>query len=170
MRTRSLFLSSLILILVLFLSACGGTAPTVTIDQVQTVAALTFQAMTSQPADTSLPPTLEPTLASGSTAAVMDTSVPALTPTPTPVQVQPRGSFIPYPADSCEALRAGFENTLGAPVVIESVPFTDRVTGGTGTACRVHATGTGCHLHHGGRTLHHLVGSTGYIRLDRGRH
>ena len=151
MRTRSLFLSSLILILVLFLSACAGTAPTVTIDQVQTVAALTFQAMTSQPVDTPLPPTLEPTTAVGTTAGVMEpsapastaaTSAPALTPTPTPVKVQPRGSFIPYPTDSCEALRAGFESTLGAPVMIESVPFSDRVTGRTGTACRVHATGT----------------------------
>ena len=59
MHTRSRFFLLLILILVLFLSACAGTAPTVTIDQVQTVAAITFQAMTSQPVDTSLPPTLE---------------------------------------------------------------------------------------------------------------
>ena len=78
MRIKSLFLSSLILILVLFLSACGGTAPTVTIDQVQTVAALTFQAMTSQPADTSLPPTLAPE----TTAGVLESSVPASTQPP----------------------------------------------------------------------------------------
>lgn len=174
MCMKSLCLSAIILLLVLSLAACGGAAPTITVGDVQTVAAITFQAMTSHPAYTSIPPTLEETPVVGTTAQLTDTSLPgtvaitpapALTFTPTPVKVQPRGSFLPYPADSCEALRAGFEATLGAPVLIENTPFTDRVTGGNGNACRVHATGTGAtYIMAGGpfTTLLSQLGSQGW--------
>ncbi len=177
MRNKALSSSSIV-IAILLLSACGSTAPTVGLDEVQTVAAITFQAMTSQPADTPLPQNSDPTMAGETTEPVVEppvsqpaagTAAPSLTPTPTPVTVQPRGSFIPYPADSCETLRAGFESTLGTPVVIDIVAFTDRVTGGIGTACRVHATGTGATYSMAGgpfATLLSQLGSQGWTEDD----
>jgi hypothetical protein len=96
-------------------------------------------------------------------------SVPTLMPTPTPVQVEPKGSFIPYPAEDCERLRANFEQTLGAPVVIENTVFNDRITGGTGNACRVHAAGTGATYSMAGgpfNTLLSLMPTLGWTEDD----
>lgn len=135
------------------LSACGPSAPSSTINDVQTVAAATFAALTQQAANQPVSvdtatmaatATEVPTEASAPTATNTPVAVAAFaTATPAPVQIAARGSFVPYPADECERIRASFEDTLGKPVTVESVPFTDRVSGGTGSGCRVHATGDG---------------------------
>lgn len=145
----------LIIVAGLLLSACGGAPATNSISEVETVAAMTFQAMTAQaevPQATE-PPVVESTATntpeSGGTVptATSQAAAPASTSTPeppiVPVKIVSRGTFIPYPATDCERVRVVFEQTIGAPVTVESVAFSDRVTGGTGTACRVHGTGTG---------------------------
>lgn len=137
----------------LTLSACGPSAPSSTMGDVQTAAAMTFQALTQQAANQPVSvdtatlaatATEVPPVADAPTATA--TPVPAasfVTSTPPPVQIAARGSFVPYRADECERLRVSFEETIGKPVTVESVPFTDRVSGGAGSACRVHGTGTG---------------------------
>lgn len=150
MHSKLAQLTIFILLVSLSLSACGGAPANNSISEVETVAAVTFQAMTAQ---ATKPPVTEATATntpeSAGTVATA-TSQPATSPTSTPeaptvpaVKVFPRGSFVPYPASECEALRSAFEEAIGAPVVVESTPFTDRVTGRTGTACRVHGSGTG---------------------------
>jgi hypothetical protein len=135
------------------LSACGGKSPSNTINDVQTAAAATFQALTQQAANQPVSVDTATSTATAtevqpeaSAATATNTPVPAasfVTSTPLPVQIAARGSFVPYRADECEHLRVSFEGTIGKPVTVESVSFTDRVSGATGTACRVHGTGTG---------------------------
>jgi hypothetical protein len=119
------------------LAACGGAAPTSSAAEIATMVAGTFQALTPPAANTQ--PAGDTPLAPAATEVPTST----LLSTAIPVQVLPLGSFAPYPADACERMRASFEQAIGAPVTVESVPFSDRVTGGTGTACRIHATGNG---------------------------
>lgn len=131
----------------LTLSACGADAPSSTINDVQTVAAITFQALTQHPVSVDTA-TLAATVTEVPPAAPTATETPApaassATSTPPPVQIAARGSFVPYRADECERLRASIEGTIGKPVTIETAPFTDRVSSATGSACRIHATGDG---------------------------
>jgi hypothetical protein len=166
MRNKTLSFYFLI-ILALLASACGGTTPTITTDEVQTIAAVTFQAMTSQPVDSPIPPASTSEAAPALTEPPIS-QVPSV-PTPTSMSIPPRGSFIPYPATDCEALRAAFESTLGSPVILESVPFRDSVSGGTGYACRVHASGNGNTLNGSGGPLDALLEkleTLGWVRDD----
>ncbi len=102
------------------LTACGRPTPTSLTGDVETRVAATIQAGNgAQAAELSILPTVES------------------------AQVLPRGSFAPYAADSCELVRIDFKGALGVPMAIESVAFSDRVTGGSGTACRIQATGDG---------------------------
>jgi hypothetical protein len=137
MRIRFLQLTILIVLVSLFLSACGGAPSSSQMGAVETIAAATFQAMIGQaevPQATNTPP-----------AASVATNTPGATvlSPASPATIYPKGSFVPYSAAQCEALRSEFEKAIGAPVVLETTPFSDRVTGGTGTACRVHGAGTG---------------------------
>jgi len=142
---------AMLVLCTLTLSACGPSAPSSTINDVQTVAAMTFQALTQQAANQ---PVSVDTATSTATATdvppaaptATNTPVPAAsfaTSTPQPVQIAARGSFVPYRADECERLRASIEDAIGKPVTIETASFTDRVSGATGSACRIHATGDG---------------------------
>ncbi len=157
MRIKTLSLT-FIIVLSLSLSACGGAPATNSISEVETVAAMTFQAMTSQalteqamaPQATESPiPATAATSTAGEAGTVPTATLQAAAPAPTvlspasPATIYPKGNFVPYSAAQCEALRSEFEKAIGAPVVVETTPFSDRVTGGTGTACRVHGTGTG---------------------------
>lgn len=121
MRVKFSSLPYLIVLFSLCLAACGNATPATPAVGVETIVAATFQAMTPQ---------------------VTEPTVPTIVPA-TPAQVYPKGSFLPYSTDNCEALRASFEQAIGAPILTGSAAFSDRVTGGTGTACRIHGTGTG---------------------------
>jgi hypothetical protein len=131
MHIKPLNITSFLVLCCVFLSACGGTPPTNPVGEVETVAAATFQAMTQQATEPPVP------------LSVTSTPAPIVFPTANSVQVVPKGSFVPYPADDCEELRSNIEQAIGGPVVIEATTFSDRVTGGTGTACRIHGAGTG---------------------------
>ncbi|MBN2386155.1 MAG: hypothetical protein JXB85_03990 [Anaerolineales bacterium] len=89
---------------------------------------------------------------------------PPLPPTAIPAQVLPPGTFLPYADNLCEGMRSSFEQAIGAPVMVESAPFSDRMTGGSGTACRIHAAGNGTAYSMSGpfNTLHALVLSLGW--------
>ena len=155
MRRKSTQLISSIVLLSLSISACGGTASTAPVGEAGTIAAVTLQALTEQSApqqSLDAPPVADtPQPAALPTdAAIPPTAAPTSVPMTYLVPVAPKGSFIPYQADQCELIRSDFENAIGAPVVIESAPFSDRVTGGTGTACRIHATGNGLSYDMGG--------------------
>jgi hypothetical protein len=156
MRTKLSLLTSILVLASIFLSSCGGNAPASDTAAVQTIAATTLQAMTQQVTNTALPSNATSTPVSATTAQATapqvtgtppsiatSTPAPIVFPTAVSAQVYPRGSFVPYSSLECERLRSAFEEAIGAPVVIETVPFNDRVSGGTGTACRIHGTGTG---------------------------
>lgn len=153
MRIRFLQLTTLIVLVSLFLSACGDAPSNSQMGAVETIAAATFQAMTGQPAATDIissseatsTPTESSLVTNTPQAASVATNMPGTTvlSPASPATIYPKGSFVPYSAAQCEALRSEFEKSIGAPVVLETTPFSDRVTGGTGTACRVHGAGTG---------------------------
>lgn len=105
------------------LVACGGATSTSTVGQVGTSVTATLQVMTSQ------------------SPVTTDKINSTLLPTAESTQVMAQGSFIPYAAGQCEQIRSDIEKAVGAPMVIETTSFNDRMTGGTGTACRVHASG-----------------------------
>jgi hypothetical protein len=111
-----------------FLAACRGAAPVSSAGEVETRVAATFLASTPQTA--------------GAQSAG-DTTIPTLLAPAPPVEVLSFGSFAPYAADYCELVRSEFEGVLGVSMAIETTAFSDRVSGGTGTACRIHATGDG---------------------------
>jgi hypothetical protein len=126
---------SLPLSLILFcglLTACGGTASTSLEGEVETKVAATYQAM-------------------GDTQTGL--FAPTLLPTAMPAQVLPQGSFSPPGADQCNQMKAMIEQAIGLPAMIEVVDFSDRVTGGTGTACRIHISGDGTSLEMGAFTI-----------------
>ena len=110
------------------LIACGRAEPDSSAGEVETRVAATFLAST--------PPT-------AGTQAGGDTTIPTLLAPAPPVEVLPQGSFAPYAADYCGQVRSDFEGVLGVSMAIETAPFSDRVSGGTGTACRIHVTGDG---------------------------
>jgi hypothetical protein len=105
-----------------FLSACGRPTPVSLAGEVETRVAATIQA--------------------GSESQVV---TPMIIPTAMPAQVLPPGSFT-FLADQCEQMRSAIEQSVGVPAMLETTPFTDRVGGGTGTACRIHVSGTGTTL------------------------
>lgn len=105
-----------------FLSACGRSTPASMAGEIETRVAATIQA--------------------GSESQVVS---PTIIPTAKPAQVLPPGSFT-YLIDQCEQMRSAIEQSVGVPAILETTPFTDRVGGGTGTACRIHVSGTGTTL------------------------
>lgn len=152
MRIKTL--TFLLFIASLSLSACGGgsTIPASDMNAVQTIAAATFQAMTEHPsteANTPLPTaedvatadTPQATEVPPTAIVAANTALPTVLVPSSPVTVYPRGSFVPFSATECELLRIAFQDALGQPFVIESAPFTDWVSGGAGTACRIHGVG-----------------------------
>jgi len=109
------------------------------VGEVETSVAATFQALTPQTEITQ-------------SVSATEMTVPTLLPTSEPAQVLTQGSCTPYAAGQCEQVRSDFEQAVGVPMVIETASFSDRVTGGTGTACRVHASGNGTTLSMGAFT------------------
>jgi hypothetical protein len=155
MRVKTLSIAILIIVS-LSLSACGAgaTAPASDMSAVQTIAAVTFQAMTEQgpvansteppvsaATETSTPSAPQQPTNTAQAAVPTNTSAATVLSPASPATIYPRGSFVPYPATECELLREAFETALNAAFVVETVPFSDRVSGGTGTACRIHGSG-----------------------------
>lgn len=127
-----------LIVFAVLLTACGGAASTPSPADVETAVAGTLQAAQS-PATPTVTGTPEPPAAATNTLEPTNT----LLPTASPVPVLQVGSFIPYTAGECEVVRGLFEDAIGGTVTVETAAFTDRVTGGTGTACRVLAEGNG---------------------------
>ena len=135
MTSKTLPLISCLTLAALLLTACGGAVATPSPADLETAVAGTLQAAgslaTSTVTLTPEPPTSTPQPTN------------TLLPTASPVPVLQVGSFIPYTESECEVVRGLFQDAIGGTVTMEITPFTDRVTGGSGTACRVHAEGNG---------------------------
>lgn len=128
------------------LAGCGGASPTSSAGDVATSVAATFQALTPQ------------------VLITQSAGDPTPLPTSEPAQVYPQGSFTPYEAAQCEQVRSNFEQAIGVSMAVETTSFSDRVTGGLGNACRIHASGNGTTLSMGAfTTLDSFVREQGWI-------
>jgi len=174
MRIKPVFVATCLLLFAGLLAGCTGPAATAPAGAVDTAVAATVQAAvppvaaaasaTAAPAEVSTA-----TVPPAASSTPLPSAAPTLLPTTAPVPVLAPGAFVPYPADQCEVIRASFEQAIGAPVTVESVAFTDHLTGGTGNACRVHATGTGATYGVAGPfgTLQALLSSQSWVEDNR---